>query len=103
MAEEDGKPNAQRLREYRKSNRESLEQMLFSPAPIYNDLETVKLADGLSLLVTEAGADDTLVVKVLDGKSPRDRAADLIAGTHLNDVAYRRRWPWRVGCHQGQR
>ncbi len=91
MAEEDGKPNAQRLREYRTSNRESLEQMLFSPAPIYNDLETVKLADGLSLLVTEAGADNPLVVDVIDGKSPRDRAAALIAGTHLNDVAYRRR------------
>jgi len=40
LAEEDAKPNAERLREYRKSARESLEQMLFSEAPIYNDLET---------------------------------------------------------------
>ena len=78
MAEEDGKPNADRLREYRQSNRESLEQMLFSEAPIYDDLETLKLADGLSMFVTEAGADNDLVVKVLDGKSPRDRAAELI-------------------------
>ena len=57
MAEEDGKPNADRLREYRQSNRESLEQMLFSAAPIYDDLETLKLADGLSMFVTEAGAE----------------------------------------------
>jgi hypothetical protein len=90
MAEEDGKPNAERLREYRQSNRESLEQMLFSEAPIYDDLEMLKLANGLSMFVTEAGADNELVVKVLDGKSPRDRAADLIQGSHLKDVAVRR-------------
>ena len=93
MAEEDGKPNADRLREYRKSNRESLEQMLFSEAPIYNDLETIKLADGLSMFVTEAGADNELVVKVLNGKSPRDRAAELIQGSRLNNVAVRRNLP----------
>ena len=90
MAEEDGKPNAQRLREYRKSNRESLEQCSFPTAPIYDDLETLKLADALSMYVTEAGADNALVVKVLAGKSPRDRAAALVAGTQLNDVAVRR-------------
>ena len=90
MAEEDGKPNAERLREYRQSNRESLEQMLFSAAPIYDDLETLKLADALSMFVTEAGADNELVVKVLAGKSPRDRAAELIQGTRLKDVAVRR-------------
>ncbi len=90
IAEEDGKPNADRLREYRQSNRESLDQMLFSVAPIYDDLETIKLADGLSLFVTEAGADNELVVKVLDGKSPRDRAAELIQGSRLKDVALRR-------------
>jgi hypothetical protein len=90
MAEEDKLPSAQRLREYRTSNRESLEQMLFSEAPIYDDLETLKLADGLSFWMTEAGADDPLVVKVLAGKSPRDRAAEIIAGTKLKDVSVRR-------------
>ncbi len=90
MAEEDGKPNADRLREYRQSNRESLEQGLFSEAPIYDEFEMIKLADALSLLVTEAGADNDLVVKVLNGMSPRDRAAALIQGSRLDDVAVRR-------------
>jgi hypothetical protein len=90
MAEEDAKPNAERLREYRQSNRESLEQTVFSEAPIYDDLETIKLADGLSLLVTEEGAANEIVVKVLAGKSPRDRAAATIQGTRLKDVAFRR-------------
>lgn len=90
MAEEDGKPNAERLREYRQSNRESLEQMVFSAAPIYNDLETVKLADSLCMFVEQMGADDEVVVKVLAGKSPRDRAAELVEGSSLKDVAVRK-------------
>ena len=47
MADETGKPNGERLREYRETNLESLEQQLFSEAPIYADLETAKLADSL--------------------------------------------------------
>ena len=41
MAAEDQKPNEKRLREYRESARQSLEQQLFSPAPIHVDLERV--------------------------------------------------------------
>jgi hypothetical protein len=90
MSEEDTKPDAERLREYCQSNRESLEQSVFSEAPIYDDLETLKLADALSMFVTEAGADNELVGKVLDGKSPRDRAAELIQGSRLDSVEVRR-------------
>jgi hypothetical protein len=90
MAEEDTRDNAERLRESRQSNRASLEQSLFSDAPIYDDLERVKLADSLGLFVTLAGADNDLVVKVLDGKSPPERAAALVRGTRLSDVAVRR-------------
>ena len=55
--------------------------MLFSTAPIYDDLETVKLADSLSMYMELAAAPTTpLVGKVLAGKSPRERAAELIAG-----------------------
>ena len=36
------------------------------------------------------GADDALVKKVLAGKSPRQRAAELVAGTQLKDVAVRK-------------
>ena len=91
LTEESGKPNGERLREYRKSNLESLQQMLFSEAPIYDDLETIKLADSLSMYMEQVGADDELLRKVLAGKSPRERAAGLIAGSHLKDVAVRRR------------
>src|SRR5258706_4762005 len=63
---------------------------LFSEAPIYDDLETVKLADSVGLMMEVMGADNELVKKVLAGKSPRDRAAELVRETKLKDVAIRK-------------
>ena len=80
---ERAKPNGERLREHRDSNRESLELQLFSGEPLYDDLEIAKLADSLTALATALGADDPLVAAVLAGKSPRDRAAELVGGTTL--------------------
>ena len=97
FADETAKPNAERLREYRESNLESLKQELYSTAPIYDDLETIRLADGLARYMELAGADDPLVVKVLDGKSPRERAAQLVRGTKLKDVAVRKQSLPKVG------
>ncbi len=90
MAEEDAKPSPERLREFRDSNRESLEQDLFSTAPIYADLEQAKLADSLARMAERFGGDYPLVRKVLSGKSPQDRAAALVQGSKLFDVDYRR-------------
>ena len=61
LADETAKPNAERLREYRESNLDSLKQGLFSEAPIYDDLETVELADSLGLLVETLGAENRWV------------------------------------------
>ncbi len=91
LADEDRKPNEERLREFTDSGRDSLLQELLSTAPIYKDLETVKLADELGRLVEIRGANDDLVVELLAGKSPRERAAELIAQTELDDVASRQK------------
>jgi len=90
MAAEDQKPNAQRLREFRQSARDSLLQQLFSAAPLYDDLERTKLADSLALFVERRGGDHPLVEKVLQGKNPRARASELIAASDLDDVAHRK-------------
>jgi hypothetical protein len=90
LAEESAKPNAERLREYRESNLESLKQDLFSEAPIYEDLEIVKLADSLGLLHEMLGANHEVVKAVLAGKSPQARASELIRGSKLRDVAFRK-------------
>ncbi|MCE9630783.1 MAG: S46 family peptidase [Planctomycetia bacterium] len=81
--EEQAKPSGERLREFRDSNRESLELRLFSDEPLYGEFETAKLADSLTWLATTLGGDDELVTSVLAGRSPRDRAGELIAGTGL--------------------
>jgi hypothetical protein len=90
LAEENAKPNAQRLPEYTDARRASLELGLYSPAPIHNDFEELKLADSLGFMVELLGADDPLVKKVLAGKTPEARADEMIAGTKLGDVAVRK-------------
>jgi hypothetical protein len=90
MADETAKPNADRLREFRESNLDSLKQELFSEAPIYDDLQTALLADSLSMFLEQKGSTDKLVAEVMAGKSPQQRAAELIRGTRLADVAVRR-------------
>ncbi len=89
--EEKPKPNGERLREYRDSNLESLEFALFSEEPLYDDFEQLRLSLGLTWLVSHKGLSDPLVQKVLAGKSPRDRSAELITGTKLKDVALRKK------------
>lgn len=91
LAAEKPKPNADRLREYRSSNLESLELQLFSPAPIHPELERVKLAGSLSFLAEILGGEHPLVTKLFAGKSPAQRADELVAGTKLLDPAERRR------------
>lgn len=88
-ADETSKPNAERDREYRESNLESLKQGLYSPAPVYTDLEIVKLSDSLSQWL-ETLPNDKLAQEFLAGKSPRARATELVMGTKLVDPAFRR-------------
>lgn len=90
MAEEDLKDNKDRLPEYRDSARESLEQELFSTAPLYDDFEQYKLQTSLSFLVEEFGSNDLLVKAVLKGKDPMSRAAELISETTLKTPGVRR-------------
>ena len=85
------KPNGERLPEFRESSRPSLELQLFSEEPLYDDYETLTFADSLTDLAGQLGAGDPLVQAVLNGKSPRDRAAELVKGTKLKDVAVRKR------------
>ncbi len=96
MAEETAKPNEDRLHEYRDSNLPSLTQVLFSTEPIYPRVQTAILADSLSAYLEEAGrcggvSDRQLAEKVMAGKSPDQRAAELVQGTKLADVAVRRK------------
>src|SRR5215813_10231586 len=89
MATESEKPNDQRLPEYTDARRASLENSLYSPAPIHLDLEKLQLADSLGFMV-ELLPNHPLVKQVMEGKTPEARAAELIDGTKLASVDYRK-------------
>ncbi len=84
------KPNGERLREYRESALPSLEQHLFSAAPIYKSLETALFAYSLAEMRDNLGAQNPVVQRVLKGRDPAEVAKELIANTKLQDVALRK-------------
>jgi hypothetical protein len=83
-------PSNQRMHDYQDSQLPSLEQRLFSTAPIYKSLEQVLLSESLAEMRDELGADNPDVRKALAGKTPEERAEALIDGTKLQDVAVRK-------------
>ncbi len=90
LTAESEKPNADRLREYTDAARGPLEERLFTQVPIYAQYEEVKLADSLSLMQELLGASDPTVKQVLDGKSPADRARELVQATKVGDAVFRK-------------
>jgi len=89
LAEEKGKPNSDRLREYRDSNLESLELALFSTAPIYSEFEAAKLADSLEFWFKTSPYDQPLGV-ILNQGPAAEAANRLVMGSKLGDVAVRK-------------
>ncbi|HMN95614.1 MAG TPA: S46 family peptidase [Phycisphaerales bacterium] len=90
LAAESEKPNDERLPPFRDSNRAALELELYSPAPIHEDLEALRLSLWLARIVEVFGGDHPIVATALAGESPSARAHALIK-TRLGDVETRRR------------
>lgn len=90
-ADEKRKPDGERLTEYRDANLPTLELDLFSEAPIYDALEQLRLEDGLIRLGRHLGGEHEAVVVAMGGMDAGSRAASLIGGTKLKDVAFRRK------------
>jgi hypothetical protein len=88
---ETAKPNDKRWEEYRDSSLESLRFRLFSPAPMYPDMEEFLLAKGLQDALDKLGPNDDFVKAALQGRKPADVAHELIAGTKLFDPAERKK------------
>jgi hypothetical protein len=90
-AEELPKANGDRLREFRDSNLASVKDALFSKEPVYDDFEIVRLANALTFLANQLGADSDIVKGILAGKGPQERAAELVHRTGLKDADVRKR------------
>ena len=82
--------NEKRLQEFRESALPQLTQQLFSPAPIYSELEIEKLTFSLTKMREALGADNAFVRLVLGNESPRELATRLVTKTTLQNVAVRK-------------
>lgn len=96
-AAERPKPNDQRLPGFTDSALPALTHKLFSPAPIYPQLEELNLTFSLTKLREMLGADDPIVRKVLGKDSPETLAHKLVSGSKLQDVAERKQL-WEGGA-----
>jgi hypothetical protein len=90
-SEELPKMSGERLREFGDARLESLKFQLFSDEPIYDDLEVLLLTDSLTYMCTQLGAENEMVKKVLAGKSPGERAYELVSATKVKDPAARKK------------
>jgi hypothetical protein len=89
-SEETRKPNDRRLREYAESGLPSLEQRLYSAAPIHASMEIAVLTEYLRFLQSELGATHPTVTAVLQGKSPAAAARAFVESSKLQDIALRK-------------
>ncbi|MGP1309393.1 MAG: S46 family peptidase [Phycisphaerales bacterium] len=85
------KPNDQRLTGYTESRIPTLELGLYSPAPIFPELEMNRVASGLGMAADTLGAEHPVVKTLYSGAGATDRARQLVEGTRLADVEYRKR------------
>jgi hypothetical protein len=99
LGQELPKENAERLPEYQEAGLTSFYQRLYSPAPIYDDVEIVKLAEGLTFMRDRLGKDNPAVKTVLNGREPAVVAKELVNGTKLKDVELRK----ELGAEQAKK
>ncbi len=90
-ADERTKPSGKRLREYRDSAKTEFELALFSEEPVYDDFEMLKVKNFLEYIAMEFGAGDPVVQAALDGKAPAVRAQELVTGTKVHDLEFRKK------------
>jgi hypothetical protein len=83
-------PDAKRFDEYREAGLPLLAQQLFSPAPIYPDYDTLRLADSMETMRDLMGSDAPVAAKLFATKSPRQVAEAAVGGTKLADIRVRK-------------
>jgi hypothetical protein len=84
------KPDAERLPGFHDSQLEELKFYLFSPAPVYKDMEETMLTASLQWSLDDLGPEDEFVKTVLNGKKPADVAQYLITNSKLDDAGFRK-------------
>lgn len=84
------KPDGERLDGFHDAQLESFKFNLFSPAPVYPQLEEYRMTDGLKETIEELGVDDPFVKTILGGKSPEEFSKELFSSTKMADPEFRK-------------
>jgi V8-like Glu-specific endopeptidase len=88
-ADERGKPNTARLREYTDAGLPRLRSALEAKSPVYPEFEQVRLSFSLERMREYLGPDHPVIRSILGAKSPDERAKELVTGSTLGDPAVR--------------
>ena len=85
-ADESGKPNGDRLREYSDARLPQLKAGILDNAPIYDDFEILTLTAWLTQMRAELGADHPVIQSVFGKRSPEQIATAAVKGSKLKDL-----------------
>ncbi|HEY3747197.1 MAG TPA: S46 family peptidase [Gemmatimonadaceae bacterium] len=89
VASESGKPDAERLAQYRGAGLTNIRNSISGPVPIDTAFERLAIAAQLRAAQGELPASDPFLTAALAGKTPDARAAELVRGTRIGDQSFR--------------
>ena len=84
------KPDGERLAGFHEAQLDSLKVRLFSPAPVYPEMDMARMTNTLEADLKELGPEDAWLKAVLDGRTPAQAAKELVGGTKVGDPAFRK-------------
>ncbi len=90
-ATEKAKPNGERLREFGDAGLASVEDSMYSKAPIDASLQEAVLAEYLTFASKKLGADNPVIREILGGRSPQAAAREAVASSKLFNIDERKR------------
>jgi hypothetical protein len=88
-ADERGRPNPERLREFTDAQLSRLRQTLAAESPVYPELEKARLSFSLERMREYLGPDHPIIKTVLGVASPDQKAKELVEGSQLGDPKVR--------------
>jgi hypothetical protein len=85
------KPDGERLPGFHEAQLDSLRYRMFSPAPVYPGMDIARMTGALEESLAELPPSDPFLKIVLNGRSPKEVATELVNGTKLADPAFRKK------------
>lgn len=87
---ESAKPDGERLTPFRESNSNALKGQLFTPLPVYKEMDEVILRATLELASERLGPQDRFIMAALEGKTPAEVVKNAVSKTKLEDPEFRK-------------